>query len=359
MFEAKLGTVESKYEQLTTEMADPAVQADAAKFRAHSKAVAEMQPLVAKYREYKDVAAELAATRELLNDPDMRELAQEELTRLQQRHDALLADLKVLLVPKDPNDAKNVILEIRAGTGGDEAALFAADLFRMYSRYAERQGWKIDVLSQSDTGVGGLKEIIAVIEGRNVYSRLKYESGVHRVQRVPATEASGRIHTSTATVAVLPEAQEVDIQINDKDLRIDTFCSSGPGGQSVNTTYSAVRITHIPTGLVVSQQDEKSQIKNKAKALKVLRSRLYEIEMQKQQDAIAKDRRSQVGTGERSEKIRTYNFKENRITDHRIGFTMHQLDLALEGELTELIDAAVTHFNAEKLKDATEGETAA
>jgi peptide chain release factor 1 len=355
MFE-KLTGVESKYEQLTTEMADPAVQADAAKFRAHSKAVAEMQPLVDKYREYKDVAAELAATQELLNDPDMRDLAQEELPKLQQRSEALLADIKVLLVPKDPNDAKNVILEIRAGTGGDEAALFAADLFRMYSRYAERQGWKIDVMSQSDTGVGGLKEIIAIIEGRNVYSRLKYESGVHRVQRVPATEASGRIHTSTSTVAVLPEAEEVDVQINDKDLRIDTFCSSGPGGQSVNTTYSAVRITHIPTGLVVSQQDEKSQIKNKAKAMKVLRSRLYEIEMQKQQDAIAKDRRSQVGTGERSEKIRTYNFKENRITDHRIGFTMHQLDQALEGELTELIDAAVTHFNAEKLKDA---ETAA
>jgi peptide chain release factor 1 len=359
MFETKLGAVESKYEQLTAEMADPAVQADAAKFRAHSKAVAEMQPLVDKYREYKDVAAELAATQELLNDPDMRDLAQEELPKLQQRSDALAAEIKILLVPKDPNDAKNVILEIRAGTGGDEAALFAADLFRMYSRYAERQGWKIDVMSQSDTGVGGLKEIIAVIEGRNVYSRLKYESGVHRVQRVPATEASGRIHTSTATVAVLPEAEEVDVQINEKDLRIDTFCSSGPGGQSVNTTYSAVRITHIPTGLVVSQQDEKSQIKNKAKALKVLRSRLYEIEMQKQQDAIAKDRRSQVGTGERSEKIRTYNFKENRITDHRIGFTMHQLDQALEGELNELIDAAVTHFNAEKLKDATEGETAA
>ena len=358
MFE-KLGAVESKYEQLTAEMADPAVQADAAKFRAHSKAVADMQPLVDKYREYKDVAAELAATQELLNDPDMRDLAQEELAALQQRSEALLAEIKILLVPKDPNDAKNVILEIRAGTGGDEAALFAADLFRMYSRYAERQGWKIDVMSQSDTGVGGLKEIIAVIEGKNVYSRLKYESGVHRVQRVPATEASGRIHTSTATVAVLPEAEEVDVQINDKDLRIDTFCSSGPGGQSVNTTYSAVRITHIPTGLVVSQQDEKSQIKNKAKALKVLRSRLYEIEMQKQQDAIAKDRRSQVGTGERSEKIRTYNFKENRITDHRIGFTMHQLDQALEGELNELIDAAVTHFNAEKLKDATEGETAA
>jgi peptide chain release factor 1 len=359
MFQAKLAAVESRYEQLTAEMADPAVQADAAKFRAHSKAVAEMQPLIDKYREYKDVAAELAATQELLNDPDMRDLALEELPKLQQRSDSLAADIKVLLVPKDPNDAKNVILEIRAGTGGDEAALFAADLFRMYSRYAERQGWKIDVMSQSDTGVGGLKEIIAVIEGRNVYSRLKYESGVHRVQRVPATEASGRIHTSTSTVAVLPEAEEVDVQINDKDLRIDTFCSSGPGGQSVNTTYSAVRITHIPTGLVVSQQDEKSQIKNKAKALKVLRSRLYEIEMQKQQDAIAKDRRSQVGTGERSEKIRTYNFKENRITDHRIGFTMHQLDQALEGELNELIDAAVTHFNAQKLKDATEGETAA
>jgi peptide chain release factor 1 len=359
MFQAKLAAVESRYEQLTAEMADPAVQADAAKFRAHSKAVAEMQPLIDKYREYKDVAAELAATQELLNDPDMRDLALEELPKLQQRSDSLAADIKVLLVPKDPNDAKNVILEIRAGTGGDEAALFAADLFRMYSRYAERQGWKIDVMSQSDTGVGGLKEIIAVIEGRNVYSRLKYECGVHRVQRVPATEASGRIHTSTSTVAVLPEAEEVDVQINDKDLRIDTFCSSGPGGQSVNTTYSAVRITHIPTGLVVSQQDEKSQIKNKAKALKVLRSRLYEIEMQKQQDAIAKDRRSQVGTGERSEKIRTYNFKENRITDHRIGFTMHQLDQALEGELNELIDAAVTHFNAQKLKDATEGETAA
>ena len=359
MFQAKLAAVESRYEQLTAEMADPAVQADAAKFRAHSKAVAEMQPLIDKYREYKDVAAELAATQELLNDPDMRDLALEELPKLQQRSDSLAADIKVLLVPKDPNDAKNVILEIRAGTGGDEAALFAADLFRMYSRYAERQGWKIDVMSQSDTGVGGLKEIIAVIEGRNVYSPLKYESGVHRVERVPATEASGRIHTSTSTVAVLPEAEEVDVQINDKDLRIDTFCSSGPGGQSVNTTYSAVRITHIPTGLVVSQQDEKSQIKNKAKALKVLRSRLYEIEMQKQQDAIAKDRRSQVGTGERSEKIRTYNFKENRITDHRIGFTMHQLDQALEGELNELIDAAVTHFNAEKLKDATEGETAA
>ena len=356
MFQAKLAAVESRYEQLTAEMADPAVQADAAKFRAHSKAVAEMQPLIDKYREYKDVAAELAATQELLNDPDMRDLALEELPKLQQRSDSLAADIKVLLVPKDPNDAKNVILEIRAGTGGDEAALFAADLFRMYSRYAERQGWKIDVMSQSDTGVGGLKEIIAVIEGRNVYSRLKYESGVHRVQRVPATEASGRIHTSTATVAVLPEAEDVDVQINEKDLRVDTFCSSGPGGQSVNTTYSAVRITHIPTGVVVSQQDEKSQIKNRAKAMKVLRARLYEMEMRKQQEAIAKDRKSQVGTGERSEKIRTYNFPQSRITDHRINFTTHRLTDVLEGDVGELLDQVTAYYNAEKLKEATQVE---
>jgi peptide chain release factor 1 len=284
----------------------------------------------------------------------MRELAQEELKALVARRDTLISELKTLLVPKDPNDEKNVMLEIRAGTGGDEAALFAADLFRMYSRYAERQGWKIDVLNLSETGVGGIKEVIAMIEGRQVYRRLKYESGVHRVQRVPATEASGRIHTSTATVAVLPEAEEVDIQIEPKDLRIDTFCSSGPGGQSVNTTYSAVRITHIPTGIVVSQQDEKSQIKNRAKAMKVLRSRLYEIEMRKQQEAIAKDRRTQVGTGERSEKIRTYNFKENRITDHRLPFTMHQLTQALDGEIGQLIDTVVTHYQSEKLKESTE-----
>jgi peptide chain release factor 1 len=346
----KLASEETRYEQLMAEMADPSVQSDNARFRENSKALAEIQPLVEQFRKYKEVVGRIEATQELLADPDMRELAQDEMKELEQSRDELLADIKVLLVPKDPNDAKNVVLEIRAGTGGDEAALFASDLFRMYSRYAERQGWKIDVLNLSDSG-GGLKEVIALIEGQRVYSRLKYESGVHRVQRVPATEASGRIHTSTATVAVLPEAEEVDIQVEAKDLRVDTFCSSGPGGQSVNTTYSAVRITHIPTGLVVSQQDEKSQIKNRAKAMKVLRSRLYEMEMRKQQEAIAKDRRTQVGTGERSEKIRTYNFRENRITDHRIGFTMHQLTLALDGDIGELIDQATTFFQSEKLKE--------
>ncbi len=350
MFE-KLSADEMRYQQLMTEMADPSVQGDSARFREHSKELAEIQPLVEHYRRYKDVVAQLEATKALLEDPDMRELALEEVKTLEADRDTLLAEIKVLMVPKDPNDAKNVVLEIRAGTGGDEAALFAGDLFRMYSRYAERQGWRIDVLNMSDSGGGGIKEVIALIEGQRVYSRLKYESGVHRVQRVPATEASGRIHTSTATVAVLPEAEEVDIHIDAKDLRIDTFCSSGPGGQSVNTTYSAVRITHIPTGLVVSQQDEKSQIKNRAKAMKVLRSRLYEMEMNKQQEAIAKDRRTQVGTGERSEKIRTYNFRENRITDHRIGFTMHQLTEALDGNIGELIDQATSHYQAEKLKE--------
>ena len=270
------------------------------------------------------------------------------------RRDALLQELKLLLVPKDPNDEKNVLLEIRAGTGGEEAALFAAELFRMYSRYAERQGWRLELMSMSDTGIGGINKVVASIEGERVYSRLKYESGVHRVQRVPATEASGRVHTSTATVAVLPEAEEVDVQIDPKDLRIDTFCSSGPGGQSVNTTYSAVRITHIPTGEVVSQQDEKSQIKNRQKAMKVLRTRLHEKELRKQQDAIAKERRGQVGAGERSEKIRTYNFPQNRITDHRINFTTHQLTDMMNGDLAELVDRVVSHYQAEKLKDATE-----
>src|SRR5919107_2456202 len=346
----KLTSVEHRYTELASLLAEPAVQGDPSEYRKHARALAEIEPTVERFREYKHVAAELDQAQELARsgDAEMRALAQEELTSLDVRRGALLQELKLLLVPKDPNDEKNVLLEIRAGTGGDEAALFAAELFRMYSRYAERQGWRLELMSMSDTGIGGINKVVASIEGERVYSRLKYESGVHRVQRVPATEASGRVHTSTATVAVLPEAEEVDIQVNEKDLRIDTFCSSGPGGQSVNTTYSAVRITHLPTNTVDSCQDEKSQIKNRAKAMKVLRSRLYEIEMQKQQDAIAKDRRSQVGTGERSEKIRTYNFPQSRITDHRINFTTHQLTEVLNGDLVELVDQVTSFHNAEK-----------
>jgi peptide chain release factor 1 len=351
----KLAAVERQYEGIMQLLGSAELQSDQSEYRKQAKALSDLEPLVERFREYKTLVRDIAQTEELASsaDADMRELAQEELKSLVSRRDALVAELKTLLIPKDPNDQKNVVLEIRAGTGGDEAALFAAELFRMYSKFAERQGWRLEVLSSNETGVGGFKEVIATIEGRGVYSKLKYESGVHRVQRVPATEASGRIHTSTVTVAVLPEAEEVDIQINEKDLRVDTFCSSGPGGQSVNTTYSAVRLTHIPTGLVVSQQDEKSQIKNRAKAMKVLRSRLYEMELRKQQEAIAKDRRSQVGTGERSEKIRTYNFRDSRITDHRVNFTTHRLVEVLNGDLAELLDAVGSYFQSEKLKDAT------
>ena len=351
----KLSTIERRYEELMHRLGTSEVQSDAVEYRKAAKALADMEPLVQKYREYKTVLHDIAGSEELVrgSDADMRALAEDELKTLAVRRDTLLEEIKILLVPKDPNDEKNVILEIRAGTGGEEAALFAAELFRMYKRYTERLGWRLDVMSVSESDTGGLKEAIASIEGRGVYSQLKYESGVHRVQRVPATEASGRVHTSTATVAVLPEAEDVDVQINDKDLRIDTFCSSGPGGQSVNTTYSAVRLTHLPTGLVVSQQDEKSQIKNRAKAMKVLRARLYEMEMQKQQDAIAKERRGQVGTGERSEKIRTYNFPQSRITDHRINFTTHQLHDVLEGGISELLDQVSSFYNAQKLKEVT------
>jgi len=351
----KLATEEQRYEELMRLLGTTEVQSDPSEYRKHAKSLSDVEPLIERFREYKTVVGDIAQTEGLAatGDADMRELARAELKSLAARRDALIAEMKLLLIPKDPNDEKNVMLEIRAGTGGDEAALFAGELFRMYSKFAERNGWRIELMSSHDTGVGGLKEAIAMIEGRGVYSKLKYESGVHRVQRVPSTEASGRIHTSTVTVAVLPEAEEVDVQVDPRDLRIDTFCSSGPGGQSVNTTYSAVRITHIPTGVVVSQQDEKSQVKNRAKAMKVLRSRLYEMELRKQQEAIAKDRRTQVGTGERSEKIRTYNFKDNRITDHRVNFTTHRLVEVLNGDLSELLDNVITHYQSEKLKDAT------
>jgi peptide chain release factor 1 len=346
----KLAQIEQNYEEITAQISAPGVTSDISAYTKLMKQHSALGEIVGKYREVKRMKEELAGANEILassSDEEMRELAELEIAELEENAEE---DLKFLLLPKDPNDEKNVILEIRAGTGGDEATLFAAEILRMYARYSERQGWKMEILEMSDTGVGGIKDAVAVIEGDNVYSKMRYESGVHRVQRVPQTETSGRIHTSAVTVAVLPEAEEVDVQIDQSDLRIDTFCSSGPGGQSVNTTYSAVRITHLPTNTVVSMQDEKSQIKNREKAMRVLRARLQEIEEQKQHDALASERKSQVGSGDRSEKIRTYNFKENRVSDHRIGLTTHQLELVMEGALDEFIDALTTHYQTEKLK---------
>jgi peptide chain release factor 1 len=352
----KLDSIEARFEELTRQMADPQVIADPEAYRKTAKSHSELAEIVGKYREWKQAAAHAGEARLMLEDPDpeLRKMAAEELERLEPELARLEEELKILLLPKDPHDEKNVVLEIRAGTGGDEATLFAAEIFRMYSRYAESQGWKVEVSSASESAIGGYKEIIALVSGEKVYSKLKYESGVHRVQRVPVTEQQGRVHTSAVTVAVLPEADEVEVQIDPKDIRVDTFCSSGPGGQSVNTTYSAVRITHLPTNLVVSCQDEKSQIKNRAKALRVLRSRLYEMELDKQRAQIGAERRSMVGSGDRSEKIRTYNFPQNRVTDHRIGLTLHQLDVIIDGRLDPVIDALTTYYQAERLKQQIE-----
>jgi peptide chain release factor 1 len=349
----KLEQIAARYEELTQELSSPELLANPSAYAKAAKQHRGLEEIVQKYHAWKGLNEEIAGTRELLetaDDEEMREMARVELETLQARVEENEKELKLLLIPTDPNDEKNVILEIRAGTGGDEATLFAAEMVRMYARYSEKQRWRFEVMEASESGIGGLKEAIVLIEGEKVYSKLKHESGVHRVQRVPQTEASGRIHTSAVTVAVLPEAEEVDVKIDAKDLRIDTFCSSGPGGQSVNTTYSAVRLTHLPTGVVVSMQDEKSQIKNREKAMRVLRARLQELEEQKQHEAQASERRSMVGSGDRSEKIRTYNFKENRVSDHRIGLTIHQLDLVMEGNLDPFIDALVAHYQAEKLK---------
>ena len=349
----RLDEIERKYEELTTKMADASVINDSSEYRKVTKAQSDLSDMVAKYREWKDANKNLGEARTMVgeSDADLRAMAQEEIARLEPQLVKIEGELKVMLLPKDPLDEKNCVLEIRAGTGGDEATLFVAEIFRMYTRYAETRGWKVEVTSASESAAGGLKEVTALINGKNVYSQLKYEGGTHRVQRVPETEQQGRVHTSAITVAVLPEADEVEIKWEAKDVRIDTFCSSGPGGQSVNTTYSAVRLTHVPTGVVVSCQDEKSQIKNRAKAERVLRSRLYEIELQKQQEKIGAERRTMVGSGDRSEKIRTYNFPQNRVTDHRIGLTLHQLNLVMEGKLDQIVEALTNHYQTEKLKE--------
>ncbi len=354
----KLRDIESRFGEVETKMSDADIARDPSAFQRLAKESKEIAPIVERYRAYKAALGEITKIQEMVrgeSDAEMKEMAHQELRTLEARRDALDAEIPLLLIPKDPNDEKNVLLEIRAGTGGEEAALFAAEVFRMYTRFAERERWKVDVISITRAGQGGIKEVIAMVEGDRVYSKLRYESGVHRVQRVPATEASGRIHTSAITVAVLPEAEEVDVKIEAKDLRIDTFCSSGPGGQSVNTTYSAVRITHLPTNTVVSCQDEKSQIKNREKAMKVLRARLYEVALAEQQSQIASDRKSQVGSGDRSEKIRTYNFQQGRVTDHRIGLTLHRLHEVLDGDLGEIVNSLIAHAQAEKLKDAKPG----
>ncbi len=349
----RLEEIARKHADLVEMQADPEIAVDPVRSRDVAKKVAELEPMVTAYRQYTGVITELEGAREVLNDtddPEMRAMAEAEVEELSALQNDLEAKLKVLLLPEDPNDRRNVILEVRAGTGGEEAALFAAELLRMYGRYAEAQKWRLSITDSSDTGLGGIKEAVVVIEGNRVFSRLKYESGVHRVQRVPATEASGRIHTSAATVAVMPEAEAVEVEVDEKDLRIDRFCSSGPGGQSVNTTYSAVRITHLPSGIVVSCQDEKSQIQNRAKALRVLKARLKEMEEQERNRERAETRRSQVGSGDRSEKIRTYNFPQGRVTDHRIGLTVHRLQEILEGNLDLLLDPLINEFQAERLK---------